>query len=454
MLANFAIPKVVRAQTGHKDFQMCVSRNVDCLLLCFARHMISVLTVVGCDFARTRLRDNLARNRYNYLSDKMNRNKLSIAEKPLDQLTETDLQGLVLNQVAERKRIEYKLSLPGGLDSEKKEFLADASSFANASGGYLLYGVKESLGIPEEICGVSVPNSDEVRRRLESMIRDGIEPRISGVDSCAVPLKNGNVVIVICVPMSWAAPHMITYQIKNHWRFYGRSSNGKYPLDVHELGSVFLLSETTIERIRNFRAERLEKIDAGENVPFTAAGAKVVLHLVPLQTFRQRVAYDVKSVRSKGLVTALAPPSTEAIFTDRMNFDGLRSSMEGRRYVQIFRNGCVEAVEAGLLREGKDKVVPSGRLAGMLGRALTKFTKAQRDLKVQPPVFAMLSLLQVREYRIGNGSLSEHAFDRDRLIVPEVILEDLDTSKDDLEKLLKDMLAPIANAAGLDEWPA
>lgn len=72
-------------------------------------------------------------------------------QKNIDEITEEDLQALIDNSVLESKSIEYKQSLPGNSDSEKKEFLADVSSFANASGGDLIYGIIEDRNtrIPE-----------------------------------------------------------------------------------------------------------------------------------------------------------------------------------------------------------------------------------------------------------------------------------------------------------------
>jgi predicted HTH transcriptional regulator len=63
--------------------------------------------------------------------------------KDIDQITEEDLQVLIDNAVSESKIIEYKQLLPGKNDPDTKEFLADISSFANASGGDLIYGVVE-----------------------------------------------------------------------------------------------------------------------------------------------------------------------------------------------------------------------------------------------------------------------------------------------------------------------
>lgn len=60
--------------------------------------------------------------------------------KPLLSLLEADLLALVQDQAFEDKHLEYKLTLPGGSNDDKKEFLADVSSFANADGGIILYG--------------------------------------------------------------------------------------------------------------------------------------------------------------------------------------------------------------------------------------------------------------------------------------------------------------------------
>ena len=70
--------------------------------------------------------------------------------KPLDQLIKEDIENLVVNEVPEGKSIEYKEQLPGGTDSDKKEFLADVSSFANAGGGHILYGIKEKRNAANE----------------------------------------------------------------------------------------------------------------------------------------------------------------------------------------------------------------------------------------------------------------------------------------------------------------
>jgi hypothetical protein len=54
---------------------------------------------------------------------------MALANKPVHSITEPDLEELITNQTAEGKSVEYKISLSLSSDEEKKEFLADISSW-------------------------------------------------------------------------------------------------------------------------------------------------------------------------------------------------------------------------------------------------------------------------------------------------------------------------------------
>ncbi len=58
--------------------------------------------------------------------------------KSFDLIEKADIEALVANEVREGRTLDYKENLPGNSDGDKTEFLADVSSFANASGGYIL----------------------------------------------------------------------------------------------------------------------------------------------------------------------------------------------------------------------------------------------------------------------------------------------------------------------------
>jgi predicted HTH transcriptional regulator len=89
--------------------------------------------------------------------------------KPVDQINRADLTQIIEDQVRERKTIDYKRDIVVNTDSEKKEFLADVSSFANAAGVHLIYGIIEDEGVPTEISGLTIADIDTEIGRLENI---------------------------------------------------------------------------------------------------------------------------------------------------------------------------------------------------------------------------------------------------------------------------------------------
>ena len=62
--------------------------------------------------------------------------------KRIDAISGDDLRTIVSEGVKEGRTLEFKESLPGRGDSDRKEFLADITSFANTSGGDIVYGMR------------------------------------------------------------------------------------------------------------------------------------------------------------------------------------------------------------------------------------------------------------------------------------------------------------------------
>ena len=62
---------------------------------------------------------------------------------PINEINKTNIETLITDNIEESRTLEYKEELSIGTDNEKKEFLADVSSFANALGGDIIYGIKE-----------------------------------------------------------------------------------------------------------------------------------------------------------------------------------------------------------------------------------------------------------------------------------------------------------------------
>jgi hypothetical protein len=312
--------------------------------------------------------------------------------KKLADLTIADLDALVANSMQESRFLDFKVARIGDGDRDKREFLADVSAFANASGGDMLLGIREQDGAAAEVVGVEVDNPDAEIRRLGDIIRYGLEPRLSTVDVRWLPIDGRRGVMAIRVGRSWAAPHRVTF-LKD-MNFYVRNAAGKNQMTVDDLRQAFGLSESVAQRIRAFRDERIQAIQCDE-LPFTVrSGVKVVVHVVPLSS-----AADPLELHFRGDVAGMVRPiGGGSGFNWQYCLDGFATTAGSeplRAYSLMFRTGAVECL---LNVERED---PQGKFLG-----LYTFEAAVRDAwrqfrafaarnEVEPPVFVFASLLEV-----------------------------------------------------------
>ena len=127
----------------------------------------------------------------------------------------------------------------------------------------------------------------------------------------------------------------------------------QYQLDVDELRSAFVASENITERVRQFRVERLDAILQGKHPGATGWDEAIcVSHMISDGIFRSVIfRLTLSSVQELG--DPLRPISRGS-WGPRVNFDGLLSvapvSTGGvRGYVQLFRNGIIEAADCDML---------------------------------------------------------------------------------------------------------
>ena len=136
-----------------------------------------------------------------------------------------------------------------------------------------------------EFVGIEIADPDKERQRLLNVIRDGLEPRLSGLDTKWLPIEGLRGVMVVRTARSWSAPHRVTY-LKD-MNFYIRNPAGKHPMSVDELRRSFNLSASIAERMGDFRNERVRKIalEWPRQIPFELRpGPKIAVLIVPLST--------------------------------------------------------------------------------------------------------------------------------------------------------------------------
>src|SRR5580765_7658261 len=90
----------------------------------------------------------------------LRRETVSLESKPLSAVSAQDLQELIANQVMEKRTLEYKRDIPGPTHTDRREFLRDVSSFANTSGGHIVFGMREDEGRPAELVGLNLTDPD------------------------------------------------------------------------------------------------------------------------------------------------------------------------------------------------------------------------------------------------------------------------------------------------------
>lgn len=380
---------------------------------------------------------------------------MAFSNKTIHDLQETDIEDLINSQETEGKNVEYKAALSLSTEDGKKEFLADISSFANTSGGFILFGVEEEKGIPTKAIGIEVENFDAEKLRIDNIIRDGISPRVPGVAMQPVLLKNGRFVFAIFIPKSLASPHMVTY--KGSSRFFARNSAGKYILDVQELRQAFLLSETVSEKIRNFRLDRVAQIAADETPVSLFGKERVVAHIIPFSSFSTYQFLNMKEIATDAYKLL-----GRNIDNGRHNIDGyvasrFRSNEKTGKYFQIFRSGQIEYVESDLSSPMDDFLtLPSRILERNLILACVDALKLLQNNKVECPSFIFVSLIGVKNVVLPGErayDFSRFRFDRDIILCREIMLEEYPTDGSQLASILKPILDEIWNAAGHPESP-
>lgn len=376
---------------------------------------------------------------------------------PLDSIDKARIESLIANEARESLTLEYKEKLPGGGREERKEFLADVSAFANAVGGDIFFGIsekrddnKKTTGLPDQAIGLEGINVDAMIRQIESIITDGIEPRINGIRFKAIEGFERGPVLLLRVPRSYLAPHMIK---QGDSRFYSRTNAGKYPLDVTQVRSAFARSDALPEKVRRFRDERIARIVADETPVPLPSPSRIVLHLLPAVSLDPTTQFDINPLKYKGHETS--PLNSEA-GNNRYNLDGfLRYVPAGdppvpATYIQFYRNGAIEAVDTSMLVSHNPanakkpfdptpqepvKLISSTFSERTLITDLKRLLNVQKSMGIDPPIFILLSLTGVRGFGVltrWTNHEQTFVFDRDTILLPDSVAESYEDRPDSL----------------------
>lgn len=217
----------------------------------------------------------------------------TINGKSFMECNEQDLRYLIDNpDYRENEYIDYKTSF-SFLDVPKNdlrrgehlaEFRSDVCQFANAEGGYLIYGIKDRHGEASEIVGIDIPGDNPDKFELErknNLVT--IMPKIPPVKFRFIHLSSGRYVVVIAISRDSYAPYL-HLEGEQNFRIYKRVGNSKKAVSYLELKNMFIQSRSLENDVLCYRKDRLGyfrdnngSID-GKELRFT------LLHIIP-ETF-------------------------------------------------------------------------------------------------------------------------------------------------------------------------
>ena len=209
-----------------------------------------------------------------------------------------------------------------------------------------------------------------------------------------------------------------------------------------------------LKEIEKFHQERIVKLKNNETPKPCREGGKIVLHLIPMDSFRDPKDYDILTFQEKSMVLLKPFYEEKEAFSQTYNFDGLLNSLLAEdktclSYVQLYRNGIIEAVE-GVYFTREEKDIPIYTIEQEIILKTDNYLSFQNEIGIKLPIVIYLALLGVRGYSITDRSIDTdfldiHPFDLEDLHLPKIVIDKFEV---DTKKMFKISFDRIWNACG------
>ncbi len=247
---------------------------------------------------------------------------------------------LIADKECETQVLEFK-EVPDPIpDGMKSEFCKDISAFANSVGGTILYGIKEDDSkAAAQATGVQNPKS--LIDSLEQLALSGIRPRI-GLSTSIVEIE-GKSVVVVRIPKSLRAPHMIIrHSALQMWVRHGRHCN---QMEVEEIRECVRRGETGDASREGFIAKKVADQVHGAELS-EVNRKKMIFMAMPISPKN-----DFVETNDPTIVEMLRNnPNPTGRWCDILyennsvpTGEGRRTNRDGDVYIEVTRNGCVAA---------------------------------------------------------------------------------------------------------------
>lgn len=387
--------------------------------------------------------------------------------KPVKEITEANIKYLLENKISESVNLDYKRDLPGGEDSEKKDFLADVTAFANTNGGVIIYGIEEeknakneNTGLPKSIFGIDSDSIDKTKLRLQNIIQSGIDPHIPAIDMGTVEVEDIGVkkyVLILRIPRSLFSPHIIWFQKSG--KFYKRNNTSNYQMDVREIKNSFLERDSWETRADNFRRTRIMEVRSQGNFPGAEKDGSYFIHILPLGDLDGQIYFEQYQAE---LQAKFDPFFGGRSFISRFNFDGLLLNPVAQPYeafIQFFRKGGLELFSSKFNTIANltppRKIIYGDECQKAIEVNIERFLKYFPKFGIDSPLVVFLSWLGIKNIALVVGKMNygrredpfAHTFDRNDILFPGIIIDKYDCN---VSEVLRPTFSCFWQSAG---WP-
>jgi len=402
-----------------------------------------------------------AKKRFEYQSD--NGDRIMSLPRPTKSMSDDELcdwaSFLINRRAPESSSLDYKADIsPLERQSDKIELAKDVSSFANQTGGIILYGVPEekpnNTPIPKSLseCGIEVPSS--FLEKIENILMDVIMPPLPELDIRLLNIKElaPKSLIMVYHPESWNKPHMV--EKYDHFRYYRRGNFSSVPMEERQIEAAYLFRKASLAHAKDFFA-------TGDFREIPSEGRFVQVILCPRFSLIRRE--EMREKEFKNWVDSNPPMDRTGYwvpFLDGWSFLGYpEGKFHGRQYeFRLFHNGGVcftrELDEMFIApTDEKKSYLDIKRMDGLIKNYVLSYSnKAFEYLKISGPLSIQVSLYNVETLRaidsgrpktwFCNPNIGEQPIEKPQLkFVEETSISELRYNTDQVLERLMDRLA-------------
>ncbi|WP_410496621.1 ATP-binding protein [Cellulosilyticum sp. ST5] len=293
-------------------------------------------------------------------------------------------------------------------DKKKEEFKNDICSFANANGGYLIFGIEEKKGIPIQITGINIQGNNT--DRFELSLRNIINQIIPMSPMCQIKFINieEKYIVIVYITKGYCGPYVSGKE--GSYRFLVRRGNSKTDMRYDEVKRMFNQSLMLSEQIEQFRYKRINMCNNKDGIASTIKYSKFALvHTIPETALDNSFLFNPYDVFSSGSIKLGFVFNCCSSGVSMPNVDGMAfKSYDDDKYLQIFKSGIVERY-IGIKERKHDSIssIPIVSIYEEIEKVIVETVRLYRTININVPIYIVISIENCK------GSRSDNNFETD-----------------------------------------